>query len=107
MDLPLPLRRVLVILGTAITVGAIGLVIAAMRSAAPTPVHPIGQPSTGEPSQPDADPQSMLNSTARPSQPGAVSPALPNPQSAIRIPQSPAPRSLRVHVAGAARHTGV
>src|SRR2546427_3867129 len=84
MDLPRPLRRVLLILGTALAVGAIGLGIGAMRSAAPTPVRAIGQAAGGETSQPGLDLQAMLNGVAKPPQSTGV--PSPGPQSAIRLP---------------------
>src|SRR5438094_849387 len=47
MDLPLPLRRVLLILGTALGVGAVGLGIGALLRRAPTPARAAGQPPAG------------------------------------------------------------
>src|SRR5437588_8645496 len=84
MELPPPLRRVLEILVAGLGVGAIGLGISAMRSAAPTPVHFAGQAAAGEAGQPSPDLEAMLKSVNKP-------PAHP----AHHLPRHPSTRRLR------------
>src|SRR5438874_762357 len=108
MELPRPLRRVLVILAVALGVGAIGLGIGAMRSAAPTPVRAISQAAGGETSQPGPDLQAMLNGASKPAPPASRAAPAGSTAPGGTAGAIPAPgRTLRVHVAGAARHTGV